>query len=203
MHPDRPRSARGSQYAPKWGNPLRKPVCSFVPSVGFPCSGGNKPTSRHKGRQKGCRSGPMHPPTAHGNSPMHPPTAVWLNRFVTSVNHDLNLYYPGWDNNTMGSVVISLDGSSKGGHDMVSCGLRHRGCILGQSEYGVHPVGIASIKEKDKPLQYVPLQCYLVQLRYIVLQSHANLKPFPWIVAANPMHTPDWTPWRQICLQGH
>ena len=89
------------------------------------------------------------------------PHAVWLYRTVRAAQADNGLLAKDPGPSVPGSVVVSVDGSDKGGIKFVSAGLRLRWSALGHSQYGCYPMGIAKIKEKDKEMRHLPLCVFL------------------------------------------
>ena len=97
-----------------------------------------------------------------------PPTAaVWLYHTAKAITSDRGLLKSEPAESVPGSVAITIDGSSKGGLDFTAAGLRFTWSATAHSQFGVHPFGVAKIKEKDKPLDNAPLQCFLNQLGYV------------------------------------
>ena len=95
-----------------------------------------------------------------------PRPAVALNTVVRAVYNDLGLEKTPPNVSMPGSTVITIDGSEKGGINFVNVGLRRRYSLLYHSQYGVHPIAVAKIKEKDKSLNHMPLKCLLAQCQY-------------------------------------
>ena len=84
---------------------------------------------------------------------------------MNAVYRQEDLFLPDIDPKWPGKTVITVDGSDKGGVSFTSVALRARWCKLGHSQYAVHPVAIGKCKEKNIPLQHMPLQCLLSQSR--------------------------------------
>lgn len=93
----------------------------------------------------------------------HPLPAVALNTVVRAIYNDTNLEKTPRNIPTPGSVVVTIDGSEKGGMDFVNVGLRRRHTLLYHAQHGVHPIAVAKIKEKSKELNHMPLKCLLAQ----------------------------------------
>ena len=119
------------------------------------------------------------PPTEPHVVARTPVPAVWLHRVVTVINSDLGLAKRDAFAGVPGRTVVTVDGSDKGGISFVSTGLRLRWSALGHSQFGVHPFGIAKIKEKYKALRYLPLFVFLRQSGYIPACSRGLRTPPP------------------------
>ncbi len=91
-----------------------------------------------------------------------PRPAVALDAVVRAVYNDVGLEQTPPNVFLPGSTVITVDGSEKGGINFVNVGLRRRYSLLYHSQYGVHPIAVAKIKEK-KSLNHMPLKCLLAQ----------------------------------------
>ena len=100
---------------------------------------------------------------------------MWLNRVVSAVNIDVGLEKPDQHVDVPGAVVITIDGSDKGGITFCNVGLRRRWSAVGQSQFGVHPVGLAKIKEKDRALRNLPLCVFLRQLGCVPTRLNGRL----------------------------
>ena len=111
---------------------------------------------------------------------------MWLNRVVTAVNKEVGLEKSSQQPRVPGKVVVSIDGSDKGGHSYVLAALRRRWSALGQSEHGCHPIAIAKIKEKDKLHRNYPLACFMAQLRYADL----SVWEYSGVECITPPNTP-------------
>ena len=92
--------------------------------------------------------------------------AVWLYRTVSAIQRDRGLLARDPGPSVPGSVVVTVDGSEKGGIKFVNAGLRLRWSALGHSQFACYPMGIAKIKETDKPHRSLPLCVFLRQLGY-------------------------------------
>ena len=82
---------------------------------------------------------------------------MWLYRVLATTNRDRGLLEKDPGTEIPGSVVVTIDGSDKGGIHFVSAGLRLRWSALGHSQYGCHTMWICKIREKDKAMRNLPL----------------------------------------------
>ena len=117
---------------------------------------------------------------------------------VCAIYADRGVEKPDYAPGVPGRVVISVDGSCKGGMHVVLACYRRRWTALGNSEYGCHPLGIARIKEKDKALNHAPLQCFLSQLKYALCAFCGGLQ---WHPANVPATTAGCSTWSGSCRQ--
>jgi len=95
--------------------------------------------------------------------PGHPLPAVALNHVVRAIYNDTRLEQTPLNVPQPGSVIVTIDGSEKGGINFVNVGLRRRHSLLYHSQHGVHPIAVAKIREKSKELHHLPLKCLLAQ----------------------------------------
>ena len=99
-----------------------------------------------------------------GNTRPTPPPEL-LHGVIRACLHDNKWWIRRDVHEGVGSTVVTLDGSEKGGIPFTSIAMRMRWSILGHSQYGIYPLAIGRFKENNKKLQFLELKTALQQCR--------------------------------------